>query len=35
MEVSMDECVSGEKVLCLIGRFEALHLSFSPPRRPV
>jgi len=29
MEVTMDECVSGEEALGLLGRFEALHLSFS------
>jgi hypothetical protein len=34
MEVPMDECVSGEEVLSLIGRFEPLHLSLSPSRRP-
>jgi hypothetical protein len=26
MEVAVDECVSGEESLCLIRRFEALHL---------
>ena len=35
MEVCMDECVSGEEVLCLLGRFEPLHLSLSPSRRPM
>jgi hypothetical protein len=29
----MDKCVSGEKVLCLLGRFEPLHLSLSSSRR--
>jgi hypothetical protein len=31
MEVSMDECGSGEEALCLLGRFEPLHLSLSAP----
>jgi hypothetical protein len=35
MEVCMDECVSGEEVLCLAGRFEPLHLSLSPSRWPM
>jgi hypothetical protein len=35
MEVSMDKCVSDEEVLCLMGRFEPLHLSLSAPRRPM
>jgi hypothetical protein len=35
MEVAMDECVSREEVLCLLGRFEPLHLSLSPSRRPM
>jgi hypothetical protein len=34
MEVSIDECVSGEEVLCLMGRFEPLRLSLSAQRRP-
>jgi hypothetical protein len=29
MEVAMNECVSGEKVLGLLRRFESLHLAFS------
>ena len=33
MEVAMDECVSGEKVLSLLGRFEPLHLALSAPCR--
>jgi hypothetical protein len=33
MEVAVDECVSGKEVLGLIGRFEALHLSFPPSGR--
>jgi hypothetical protein len=32
-KLSMDKCVSGEEVLCLMGRFEPLHLSLSAPRR--
>ena len=28
-----DRCVSGEKVLCMMRRFEPLHLSLSAPRR--
>ena len=35
MEVSMDERVSEEKVLCLLGRFEPLHLSLAAPRWPM
>jgi hypothetical protein len=35
MEVAIDECMSREKALRLIRRFEALHLSLSPPRRSV
>ena len=35
MEVSVDKCVCGEEILCLLGRLEALHLSFSPPCRSV
>ena len=35
MEVAMDECMSREKALRLIRRFEALHLSLSPSRRSV
>ncbi len=35
MELSMDECVSGEEALCLMGRLELLHLSLSAPRRPM
>ena len=33
MEVSVDECVGGEEVLCLSGRFEPLHLPLSSPCR--
>jgi hypothetical protein len=29
----MDAAVSGKETLCLPGRFEALHLSFSSSRR--
>jgi len=32
MEVTVDECVSGEEVLGLLGRFEPLHLPFSSSR---
>ena len=35
MEVAMDERVSGEEVLGLLGRFEPLHLSVSTPCRPM
>ena len=35
MEVAMDESMCGEKVLRVFGRFEALHLPFSAPRRPM
>src|SRR5882757_6403418 len=35
MEVAMDECVSGEKVLGLPRRFESLHLAFSTSCRPM
>ena len=35
MEVTMDKCMSGEEVLCLMGRFEPLHLSLSAARRPM
>jgi hypothetical protein len=31
MEVAMDKCVSGKKVLGLLGRFESLHLALSTP----
>ena len=31
MEVTMDECVSGEEVLSLFRRFEPLHLPLSAP----
>jgi hypothetical protein len=31
MKVAVDECVGGEKVLGLPGRFESLHLSFPTP----
>ena len=30
MEVAMDKCVSGKKVLSLPGRFESLLLSLAP-----
>ena len=33
MEVTVDECVGGEEVLCLSGRFEPLHLPLSSPCR--
>ena len=33
MEVTVDEGVSGEEVLGLLGRFEPLHLSLSSSRR--
>ena len=33
MEVAVDECVSGEEVLGLSGRFEPLHLPLSSSRR--
>ena len=33
MEVTVDECVGGEEVLGLSGRFEPLHLPFSSPCR--
>jgi len=29
MEVTVDKCVSGEKVLSLLRRFESLHLTFA------
>jgi hypothetical protein len=35
MEVAMDECVSGEEVLGLRGRFEPLHLPFASSCRPM
>ena len=35
VEVAMNECVSGKKVLSLLRRFEPLHLAFSPPCWPV
>ena len=35
MEVAMDERVTGEEVLGLLGRFEPLHLPFSAPCRPM
>jgi hypothetical protein len=35
LEVTVDKCVSGEKVLGLPGRFESLHLPLSPSRRPM
>jgi len=35
IEVAMDECVSREEVLCLLGRFEPLHLSLSLSRCPM
>jgi hypothetical protein len=35
MEVTVDERMSGEKVLRLFGRFEPLHLPFSSSRRPM
>jgi hypothetical protein len=31
--VAMDECVSGQEVLGLLGRFEPLHLPFPAPCR--
>ena len=33
VEVATDECVSGQEVLGLLGRFEPLHLPFPTPRR--
>jgi len=33
MEMVVNERVSGEKVLRLLGRFEPLHLPFSASRR--
>ena len=30
----MDDCVGSEEVLCLLGRFQLLHLSLSSSRRP-
>jgi hypothetical protein len=33
MEVTVDERVSEEEVLCLLGGLEALHLPFSSPCR--
>ena len=33
MEVAMDECMSGEEDLGLLGRFEPLHLPFPAPCR--
>jgi hypothetical protein len=33
MEVAMNERVSGEEVMGLLGRFEPLHLSLLTPRR--
>jgi hypothetical protein len=33
MEVAMNECVSGEEVMGLLGRFEPLHLPLPTPRR--
>jgi hypothetical protein len=33
LEVAMDEGVSGEEVLGLLGRFEPLHLPFPTPCR--
>jgi len=35
IEVAMDERVSGEEVLGLLGRFEPLHLPFAAPCRPM
>jgi hypothetical protein len=35
MEVTMDKCVRGEKVLGLGSRFESLHLAFSTSCRPM
>jgi hypothetical protein len=35
MEVAVDECLSREKALRLIRRFEALHHSLSPSRQSV
>ena len=31
----MYECVSGEEILGLLGRFKPLHLPLSPPCRPM
>ena len=33
VEVAMDECVSGQEVLGLFGRFEPLHLPLPTPCR--
>ena len=35
VEVAMDECVSGQEVLGLLGRFKPLHLPLSASRRSV
>ena len=35
MEVTMDKCMSGEEMLRLVGRFEALHLPLSSACRPM
>jgi hypothetical protein len=35
MEVAMDECVSREEALGLLGRFKPLHLPLSASRRSV
>jgi hypothetical protein len=31
VEVTMDKCMSGKKVLGMAGGFESLHLPFSTP----
>jgi hypothetical protein len=33
MEVTVDESVSGKKILRLLRRFESLHLPFAPSGR--
>ena len=35
MEVAMNECVSREEILGLLGRFKPLHLPLSASRRSV
>jgi hypothetical protein len=30
MEVTVNKRVSGKKILCLLRRFESLHLPFAP-----
>jgi len=35
VEVAMDECLSGKKVLSLLRRFESLHLALTASCRPM